>query len=199
MKIPNSWADISLAQFQEYQNTLEEVPIDAEEEQLLLERRAIALTGWSQDEIDKLTQAQLYHINNITKKDIAGKLRKRIKVNGKRYRVMQYPHKEESMRNKAIMHACKKKEPLYKLLFLICVPIDWLGRDVELKSWEFQERLNDFKNVPITVANPIIVFFWTISNELTNLTLQYSDQTLIQMKKKVETEIDSMKLLAGQS
>jgi hypothetical protein len=62
MKIPKDWSDITVGQFQEYQKTLGEEPNNALEEQDLLERRAMALTGFDWDQIRTVdNEATLRH------------------------------------------------------------------------------------------------------------------------------------------
>lgn len=198
MKIPKDWSDITVGQFQEYQKTLGEEPNNVLEEQDLLERRAMALTGFDWDQLGQLTMKQLYAINNIPKTDIKGKLKKRIKVAGRRYRVILDPTKEESLRYKMVMNACKEKDvQLHRLMFSVCVPINWMGKDQDLKPYEVQERLNEFKSMPMTIANPIVVFFWNLSNDLTQSILQFSNSKMKEMNKMVTTEIDSIKNMAG--
>jgi hypothetical protein len=198
MRIPKNWNDITVGQFQEYQKTLNEEPFDAIEEQSLLERRAMALTGWDQDQIDRLKITELYQINQIVNKPLPTKIPKRIRVAGKLYRVILDPTKEDAVRYKMVMNACKEKEvQLHRLMFSLCVPIKWWGKDIDLDPWEIQDRLNEFKDVPMTIANPIIVFFWTLSNVLTKDILQYSDQILTKMNKEVLTGIDSTRDMVG--
>jgi hypothetical protein len=198
MKITKDWSDINVGQFQEYQKTLGEEPSNALEEQDLLERRAMALTGFDWDQLGQLTMKQLYAINNIPKTDIKGKLKKRIKVAGRRYRVILDPTKEESLRYKMVMNACKEKDvQLHRLMFSVCVPINWMGKDQDLKPYEVQERLNEFKSMPMTIANPIVVFFCAVSENLTNVILQFSNNKMKEMNKIVTTEIDSIKNMAG--
>lgn len=198
MKITKDWSDINVGQFQEYQKTLGEEPSNALEEQDLLERRAMALTGFDWDQLGQLTMKQLYAINNIPNTDIKGKWKKRIKVAGRRYRVILDPTKEESLRYKMVMNACKEKDvQLHRLMFSVCVPINWMGKDQDLKPYEVQERLNEFKSMPMTIANPIVVFFWALSNDLTQSILQFSNSKMKEMNKMVTTEIDSIKNMAG--
>ena len=96
------------------------------------------------------------------------------------------------------MNACKEKDvQLHRLMFSVCVPINWMGKDQDLKPYEVQERLNEFKSMPMTIANPIVVFFWNLSNDLTQSILQFSNSKMKEMNKMVTTEIDSIKNMAG--
>ena len=96
------------------------------------------------------------------------------------------------------MNAWKEKDvQLHRLMFSVCVPINWRGKDQDLKPYEVQERLNEFKSMPMTIANPIVVFFWALSNDLTQSILQFSNSKMKEMNKMVTTEIDSIKSMAG--
>jgi hypothetical protein len=80
---------------------------------------------------------QLYAINNIPKTDIKGKLKKRVKVAGRRYRVILDPTKEESLRYKMVMNACKEKNRSTSQANVQCLRSDQLDQ-VKINSIALQ-------------------------------------------------------------
>jgi len=86
---------------------------------------------------------------------------------------------------------------LHQIMFNLCEPIKWGFRKqfpfvgyygYEFTDYETEDRINDFKSLPMDVANPASVFFCRVSNQLT-ITLVSSS---IQKTKKIATKMKTL-------
>jgi hypothetical protein len=85
-----------------------------------------------------------------------------------------------------------KIENLHKVIFQVCREVDWKGKTIEIDLKELPARIESFKQLPLKVANPISVFFWSLCDTLTEDTLQYSISQMEKAKMALQTEIDCL-------
>jgi len=84
---------------------------------------------------------------------------------------------------------------LHQLLYLVCEPVK-LGFKKSFPFFgyvpyepsidEVKRSINDFKELPMEVANPLCVFFLRVSKELNNLLSDYSVEELKKMTKQMQ-------------
>jgi hypothetical protein len=84
----------------------------------------------------------------------------------------------------------KALDNLHNTVFQICQEVDWKGRVIEIPEGEIIERIESFKQLPLKVANPIAVFFCSLSETLIQDTLTYSINQMKIATQKVQEEID---------
>jgi hypothetical protein len=97
-----------------------------------------------------------------------------------------------------VMNAIKEDpiKNMHVTMFNLATPVKyswwrakWVGYD--FKPSEVGDRLEEFKQLPISIAYPIAVFFLTLSKVLTPVTQDYLSQSLEIMKKSLkETKED---------
>lgn len=194
--IPRNWNDITVEKFVELQKTFKEKPQTELERHDLLVKRALILTDLEIDEIENLPINELNRVDELLAKPF-GKIPSHIRLNKRLYRVIINPTVESSKRFKMVMNACKEgDENLHRIIYSVCVPVRNLfsKKEKQMQAWEVQQCVEDFKQLPAGTALSIWLFFCQLSNELSNVTLQYLDEKMKQMKTQVES---SLKDLAG--
>ncbi len=193
--LPKNWNDITIEQYVAVYKTLSEEPKTAEAQLDLLIKRTAYLTNLEPDYIeDNLTINDLAKMQDFLKSDLPSKLVTDFRFNGKRYKVFIDPTKYKAGDYMAVMNTVKdnKIDNLHKTIYCVCKEVDWKGRIIEVPENEIAERIESFKQLPLSVANPIAVFFCSLSENLTDVILKYSMDQMEKAKKALQTEIDCL-------
>jgi hypothetical protein len=193
--LPSNWNDITIEQYVAVYKTLSEEPKDAEAQLNLLVKRVCLLTNQEPDWVeDNCTMQDLARMQDFLKSDLPTKLITDFKFEGRRYKVDIDPTKYDAGRYMSVMNQLKdsKIENLHKVIFQVCREVDWKGKTIEIDLKELPARIESFKQLPLKVANPISVFFWSLSDNLTDVTLQYSISQMEKAKTALQTEIDCL-------
>ena len=191
MKVAKSWDELTVGQYQELHPTFEKEynnPVDKIIEQLMI------LTGCSNTEVEQLT---IDDLNDLTKdleflnKPLDHKLRLRFKINGVRYKFETNARKLTGGAYMSAMHLAEKdpSTKLHQVLFNIATPCNrfWKPKKVD-QAQHYEDHVDDFLNLPMSIAYPIVSFFLTLSQVLTNNTEDYSIQILQKMRMKLEED-----------
>jgi len=193
--LPKNWDNITIEQYVAVYKTLSEDPKDAEAQLNLLVKRVCLLTNQEPEWVeDNCTMQDLAKMQDFLKSDLPTKLITDFRFEGRRYKVDIDPTKYDAGRYMSVMNQLKdqKIENLHKVIFQVCREVDWKGKTIEIDLKELPQRIESFKQLPLKVANPISVFFWSLSNNLTDVTLQYSISQMEKAKKALQTEIDCL-------
>ena len=187
------WNKITIEQFVKTQAIINQEPED--ELDLHAQKKLIAeiITGKSIEEIENMLMGD---IDNIYLECLAPSLPKKIvrrfKLNGVKYEFDLEATDLTSGRYMSIMESIKGNplDNLHSVLFNIAHPIkrNALGvfKRYNFESKEIHKRIEDFKQMPITIANPIAVFFCNLSKALTDVSVDYSVKKLNLMTKEME-------------
>jgi hypothetical protein len=198
--LPKNWNDITIEQYVAVYKTLSEDPKDAEAQLNLLVKRVCLLTNQEPDWVeDNCTMQDLARMQDFLKSDLPTKLITDFRFDGRRYKVDIDPTKYDAGRYMSVMNQLKdsKIENLHKVIFQVCREVDWKGKTIEIDLKELPQRIESFKQLPLKVANPISVFFWTLCDNLTDVTLQYSISQMEKAKTALQTEIDCLRDSVG--
>ena len=189
MKVAKSWDELTVGQYQELHPTFSKEyknPVDKIIEQLII------LTGSSIDEVEQLTVDQLHIIQKdleFLNKPLDHRLRLKYKINGIRYRFNPDARKLTGGAYMSAMHLAEKdpSTKLHQVLFNIATPCNrfWKPKKVDQAQF-YEDHVNDFLNLPMSIAFPIVSFFLTLSQVLTNNIEDYSTQMLLKMNKNLE-------------
>lgn len=188
MRLPNNWNEVKLRQFIHYLEYKDEKPETTEERFNLLYKRICAITDCSVEEARNLKVKDQSKLQKLFNTKLEQRLFPSFKLNGVRYRPIGSKssfvdvRELDGERYAAIKQASKRgaTKYLHQILFLICEPIKFGFKKsfpfIGWKGYEFNEnevenRINDFKELPMKYANPLSVFFLTLSREL-NLGIQ---------------------------
>lgn len=207
--IPKDWSKVTLGQYVE----LELLPeYDREDpEQVLIRKTTEAhiLTGLDVEEIDKLTIEEIVTMRDFLASKMPQAIQKRFKLNGIRYEVELNPTKHNRNKFVSVLNMIRANpvKNMHQVLFTICRPYrrTLTGRKYyDFDAWESRERINDFKSITMDIANPIMVFFCNLSQELLNLIQSYLDNQNQTMQAKIKemtnellSEANSNECMAG--
>ena len=192
--IPKSWDKITIEQFVELQGTLKEEPKTDRENFDLQVKRVCFLTNLEVEEALKLPTSISTDVNKLLKTPMPTQLLKTFKLNGVRYKVILDARKLNGSRYIAVMNTAKRGavKNLHQVMYNICQPIrfgfrskfPFIGwKEYDFEAHEVEDRINDFKQLTLDIANPVSVFFSAVSKSLTIALEDYSLQELKKMTK----------------
>ena len=190
--LPHNWNDITIEQYVAVYKTLEEEPKDAEAQLNLLIKRTCLLTFKEPEWVeDNLTMNDLAKMQDFLKSELPTKLIADFRFKGRKYKADIDPTKYDAGRYMSVMNQLKdsKIDNLHKVIFLICREVDWKGKTVEVPIEELGQRIEDFKELPLKIANPLSVFFYSLSDNLTKDILEYSTELMKKAQEKIQEEM----------
>jgi hypothetical protein len=194
MKLPKSWDDISLDMYSRLYPLIIEKPKTAKEQLNLNYRRIMSVVDCEMEDVDRLTVDEVTKFNNLITSEMPTKIYKRFIINGYRYEFNLDANTLNAGGYASIMSDIQDKpyNILYKIMFNIATPIKLtpLGyKPYEFEKTDIHKRMEEFKDMPISVANPIAVFFCNLSKALTEVTEDY----LSNQMKKMQTSLNHLK------
>ncbi len=143
------------------------------------------------EEAQYTTTKEVQEIQDFLKSPLPTKIHRFWKCNGIRYEFNIHADRLRGGGYIGIMNGIKD-DPIKSLhlnLFNMCKPVKF-----GLKGWtpykfqqyEIQDRIEEFKQMPISVAYPIAVFFLNLSKHLTESTPDYLTSQMKKMKNKLD-------------
>ena len=161
--IPKSWDKITIEQFVELQDALDEKPktdLEIVNNKIL---QAVILSGLTVEEVEELSLDELENVNRLLGSDLPQRIRKSFKLNGIRYKVIFDARKLNGSRYIAVMNTAKRGtiKGLHQVMYSISQPtkfgfrkkFPFIGyKDYEFKAYEVEDRINDFKQLTIDIA-----------------------------------------------
>lgn len=211
MRIPNNWNQVTLERWAALMETIGETP---ETERDIVDRsirRVMLITGCSPEEARKFPLNEVQKVDKLLNTELPNQLKKRFTLNGITYKVVTRLHKLPSgevkelaadasiMKTGPVLAALNTKgdfDKWHQAIFNVCKPVkrNALGRwkEYEFEAFEIKDRIEDFKQLTLDIANPIAVFFSLLSKEYYNYTLDFlANQQLKmqQMLKQSEKEL----------
>lgn len=187
------WNKITIEQFVKTQAIINQEPED--ELDLHAQKKLIAeiITGKSIEEIENMLMSDIDNIYlECLTPSLPQKIVKRFKLNGVKYEFDLEATDLTSGRYMSIMESIKDNplDNLHSVLFNIAHPIkrNALGvfKRYNFEANEVHKRIEDFKQMPIFIANPIAVFFCNLSKALTDVSVDSSLAKLNLMKRDME-------------
>lgn len=187
------WNKITIEQFVKTQAIINQEPED--ELDLHAQKKLIAeiITGKSIEEIENMLMSDIDNIYlECLTPSLPQKIMKRFKLNGVKYEFDLEATDLTSGRYMSIMESIKGNplDNLHSVLFNIAHPIkrNALGvfKRYNFEANEVHKRIEDFKQMPIFIANPIAVFFCNLSKALTDVSVDSSLAKLNLMKREME-------------
>ena len=191
--IPDKWDNITVEQYLKLRDTMDVEVKDTEHAlDIGVEQVRIVTNNYGLKDTDVYTR-DLNKVQELVASEMPRKIIERFELNGQRYKVRLYPDQIPAGDYITIMNLAKKGDDyLHQILFTICKPLKrkglrWVEYDFE--AHELKDKINDFKQLPLKVAIPLRDFFLSVSTELTELTLAYSENEL----KKMTNQLESIK------
>lgn len=194
--IPKDWSSITIEQFVALKPTLEiEVQDSIHELNLGLERYKILTNNYDANDSTVFLK-DLEEVKRLLTSKMPEVIQEDFDLNGFRYRVLLNPEKLPAVDYITIMNLAKLGDAnLHQIIFTICKPLvkkrgRWVTYDFE--PWELKERIEDFKQLTMDVVNPIRLFFSSVSTDLTDLILAYSEKEMERQEQKINEAIQSL-------
>lgn len=203
--IPKDWTGINIEQFVKLYPTFKtgemtdiEI-IDNKVKQLSI------IKGIDLVDAENCTVIEANKVKLLMETKLPTKIVKYFKLNGITYRFNSNANELDCSGYVGGMNAIKE-DPIKNMhvsLFNLASPVKyswWRAKFVpyEFKNHEVSERMEEFKQLPISVAYPIAVFFLTLSNNLTPVMEDYLSKSLRKMEKKLKETKEDLLNTAGQ-
>lgn len=192
MRVPKDWNKIPLKNFVHYLEYIEEEPESIEDRFDLLYKRTCAILDCNVEEAKALSIEDQQKLVKLMRTKLPTRLMLGFKFKGVRYRPTIQAKKLTGARYTAIKDIAKRgsAKNLHHILFLICQPVKFgfkksfpfIGwKPFEWEAEQMEDKIKEFKELPMEIANPISLFFLNLSANLRNLLDDYSIQTLKKM------------------
>ena len=189
--IPKDWSQVTLEMYSKLHPTLiTEGLSDLELVDNKINQVSI-LTGLSLKDAAYTPLTYMDSIRELLETPLPTKIHRRFKIGNHNYEFNIDANKLKQGGYIGIMDAVKDDSinNMHVTMFNLAKPIKasfkgW--KQYDLEQHEVTDRLNDFKQMPISVAYPIAVFFLNLSKSLTKDLEDYFDRLMTSEKMKLE-------------
>jgi hypothetical protein len=197
MKQPKNWSDITIRKYIERVKLSRKSGSELETIEQMIKLAAVTFEC-SEEEAANIGIDKLNQVNQLFKSDKPTKIVKEIRLNGQHFEFELNPNKLTASQYAGVMEATKDIDiNLHLFLFHLARPYNysWFRKKyIKLEDHQTIELIDQFKDIPMSVANPIAVFFFNLSTEFTRILNDYSDQKLKEMNKILDqTKTDLLK------
>ena len=197
MKQPKNWSDITIRKYIERVKLSRKSGSELETIEQMIKLAAVTFEC-SEEEAANIGLDKLNQVNQLFKSDKPTKIVKEIRLNGQHFEFELNPNKLTASQYAGVMEATKDIDiNLHLFLFHLARPYNysWFRKKyIKLEDYQTIELIDQFKDIPMSVANPIAVFFFNLSIEFTRILNDYSDQKLKEMNKILDqTKTDLLK------
>lgn len=197
MKQPKNWSDITIRKYIERVKLSRKSGSELETIEQMIKLAAVTFEC-SEEEAANIGIDKLNQVNQLFKSDKPTKIVKEIRLNGQHFEFELNPNKLTASQYAGVMEATKDIDiNLHLFLFHLARPYNysWFKKKyIKLEDHQTIELIDQFKDIPMSVANPIAVFFFNLSTEFTRILNDYSDQKLKEMNKILDqTKTDLLK------
>jgi hypothetical protein len=197
MKQPKNWSDITIRKYIERVKLSRKSGSELETIEQMIKLAAVTFEC-SEEEAANIGIDKLNQVNQLFKSEKPTKIVKEIRLNGQHFEFELNPNKLTASQYAGVMEATKDIDiNLHLFLFHLARPYNysWFRKKyIKLEDHQTIELIDQFKDIPMSVANPIAVFFFNLSTEFTRILNDYSDQKLKEMNKILDqTKTDLLK------
>jgi hypothetical protein len=197
MKQPKNWSDITIRKYIERVKLSRKSGSELETIEQMIKLAAVTFEC-SEEEAANIGIDKLNQVNQLFKSEKPTKIVKEIRLNGQHFEFELNPNKLTANEYAGVMEATKDIDiNLHLFLFHLARPYNysWFRKKyIKLEDHQTIELIDQFKDIPMSVANPIAVFFFNLSTEFTRILNDYSDQKLKEMNKILDqTKTDLLK------
>ncbi len=201
MKQPKNWSDITIRKYIERVKLSRRSGSELETIEQMIKLAAVTFEC-SEDEAANIGLDKLNQVNQLFKSEKPTKIVKEIRLNGRHFEFELNPNKLTASQYAGVMEATKDIDlNLHLFLFHLARPYNysWFRKKyIKLEDYQTIQLIDQFKDIPMSVANPIVVFFFNLSIEFTKILNDYSDQKMKEMKKILDqTKTDLLKNTDG--
>jgi len=189
--IPKDWSEVTLEMYTKLHPTLTvEGLSDLELVDNKINQISI-LTGLSLEDSENAPLTYMDNIKTLLETPLPTKIHRRFRIGKQNYEFNLDANKLKQGGYVAIMNAIKDDsiKNMHMTMFNLAKPIkaSFVGwKQFDFEPSEVTERLEEFKQMPISVAYPIAVFFLNLSRTLTEDLEGYFSKLMTSEKKKLE-------------
>ena len=192
MTLPNSWDKISLEQYAKIRRISKIEPKSDIERLDNLIKIVQVVINCDQDTAEKFTLKEIEVFNEFLKSPVGTTIVKHFKVNKTFFEIELNPNNLSAWRHAGVMNALKDVDAnMHLIIFSLARPYKWIAgvkkKYFELKESEIPDVVLAINQLPVSLAYPLIVFFFNLSNELTNSFHDYSESKLKEMSQSLTT------------
>lgn len=192
MKLPKSWDEVTLEQYAKIKRIQKrEETTDTQRIDNLISVVQV-VCNCSIDEAEQLTIKEMEQINEFIKSPVNQKIVKEFKTQGIRFEIELNPNELNAWRHAGVMEAIKDVDAnMNSVIFYLAKPFKYRGlrkKYFELTEAQIPEVIKGFSQLPVSMAYPIVVFFFNLLEELTNCFLDYSENELKKINQALTTE-----------
>lgn len=185
------WSAITVEQFVKTQKIIKEEPLN--ELDLHAQKKLIAeiITNKEMCDIENMKMRDLDAIYlDCLSPQLPTKIVRRFKLNGVNYEFNLDATQMTSGRYMSIMESIKQNplDNIHTVLFNVAHPVKrtLVGfKRYDFEPSEIHKRIEDFKQMPISIANPIAVFFCNLSVALTSVSVDYSVKKAVSLTEEM--------------
>lgn len=211
--IPANWNNITIETWAALMATIEEKPETTQEIIGHKRRQLMLLTGCEAEKAKAFPLIDLHKVTTLLGTPMPMKLFKKFKLNGIRYRVETRLNRLPNGRvetiaadarilnaNQLISAVSTKAKPdrWHQAIFNVCIPYKrtwWLfTKDFEFEDWEVENRIEDFKQLPMETANPIAVFFSSLSKAYLKGMEDYLTEKTMMIQTKLKESLEDLEI-----
>lgn len=201
MKQPKNWSDITIRKYIERVKLSRRSGSELETIEQMIKLAAVTFEC-SEEEAANIGLDKLNQVNQLFKSEKPTKIVKEIRLNGQHFEFELNPNKLTASQYAGVMEASKDIDlNLHLFLFHLARPYNysWFRKKyIKLEDHQTIQLIDQFKDIPMSVANPIAVFFFNLSIEFTRILNDYSDQKMKEMNKILDqTKTDLLKDMDG--
>ncbi len=194
--IPNKWDNITVGTYSKLYPTFDTKDLEGVE---LVDNKINQLSiikGISLDEAQNCNMKEVDRLSELLNAPLPTKIVKRFKLNGVNYRFNMDANQLNGGGYIGVMDSIKDDpiKNMHVTLFNLATPQKFSvkgWKDYEFKEHEVQERMDEFKQLPMCIAYPIALFFLTLLKNLIGDSGDFSSALMKRMSKILdETKAD---------
>lgn len=204
--IPNNWDNVTLEGFAAFNRSLKEEPANDIESIELMIKQVMYITDCEVEEAELATIDDFKQLKKLINTEKPQRLIKTFKLNGIKYRFKLLSGTRSGGELTAINNVSKRGviDNLHQIMFLISEPLKFgFKKQFPFIGWkpytfdnvEVPDRINDFKQMTLKVANPAAVFFSKVRKELQPLLANYLIEVMMEQQREMKELEQDLKSL----
>ena len=203
--IPKNWKQVNIELFTKLYPTFKTEELTDSEIVDNKIKQLSYIKGISLEEAKMCTVSEGNKVKELLSLPLPTKIVKLFKLNGVTYRFNISANDLDAGGYIGVMNAIKEDpiKNMHVTMFNLATPVKYKWYRGGFVPYEFElsevaDRMEDFKQLPISIAYPIAVFFSTLSKVLTPVTHNYLSQSLKILKTSLSETKEGLRDLDGQ-
>lgn len=180
-----TWNDITVEQFLSIYKLSQTADLD---DITRLERAVCILFDKTEKEVDEMTMAEFNRLSGqaafVLTEQVPGKARRKIRANGKLYRINYSPSKLKHRQYVEVLHFGEKPvDNMHLIMASIVEPVTWYGKKLKNTADDHERIAADMLLAPVGQVYHSAVFFCSLYINLINSIRPYLENQLVTLKQ----------------